>query len=207
MAYNFREGLPRSGFQRNFIQEFEARYPDLVRHLRAGIVGTADRLQLQVIASESRDMKYASAFYLRKYIRPPIDMKSKEFEEGSETQAAPSKGEPSARRELAKVVGEHPFLYGRRLTLQFIDSCFGDQNFSPYYQDRDRYLDAFLSFMYDKPRIFKHYSNIVRAWEISQVSLSHIARHGRDEDGAAGRSDQGSGSGPGGRLPGGFDPG
>ncbi len=172
MARVFPTGGPTKGADWDFIQEFAKRYPELVDHMKSGrVLSHHDTHILNSLISESDDMKYAVAFYLRKYVPHPNAKIRKESD---------------------------PFYFGVQNTDFFIESCFVNKEFVPYYQNREQYVDSFLNFIADNPKLYNHYFSIIRSWEITSDAIARATR-------GDGRGGKGSGNG-GDDGPQGFDP-
>lgn len=178
MARVFPTGGPTKGQDWDFIQEFAHRFPELVEHMKAGhVLSRHDTHVLNSVVSESDDMKYAVAFYLRKYVHYPDHHLPKE---------------------------KDPYYFGLRYTDHFIDSCFTNDSFFPYYQHREEYLDAFLDFVSDNPRMHKHYFDVIKSWEATADAIATARRGKGGGSGGRGGGNDGGHNGDGG--PQGFDP-
>ena len=163
----FSTGGPTERAAWDFIHEFEQRFPELAEHIKTGrIVSHQDSHILNSLVSESSDMKYAVAFYLRKYIvRPTPGLKNPYTD---------------------------PYHFGVRWTDQFVDSCFTIKYFFPYYQNRQDYLDALLDFMADKPRLHKQYFDTIKSWEATVDALARASRGTGGGSGGKGGSNGGN---------------
>lgn len=175
MARVFQTGGPAEGAGWDFIHEFAQRFPGIVDHMKSGrALSHQDTHILNGLISESVDMKYAVAFYLRKYVPYP---------------------NPKIKKE------SDPFYFGLQHTDFFVESCFLDKNFKPYYENREKYLDAFLDFIADNPKLHRHYFPIIRSWELTADAIARASR-----DGGRGGSGGTGGGNDGDSGPQGFDP-
>ncbi|MCB9976700.1 MAG: hypothetical protein H6858_03755 [Rhodospirillales bacterium] len=167
MAHNFKAGGPVQGvLPEDLAGMFMNNHPELAGRLKSGFVSRPeDAHLLNTLIRQSSDLKYGIAFFLRKYLHTPMVPKDK-----YETTA-------------------HAF--GVRWTDHFISQCFLDKKF-PYAGSREEYLDAFLAFMADKPKIHKGYFDTIRAWEMTDLAIAHASAQSR-KGGSGGHSGDGSG--------------